>query len=272
MDAPAPLSLTRRQILLGTGAVGVAAAGAGVGSLGYLADSERVPGTVAAGQLDLKLGYRATYNGDVTGEQPNGRAVDCTTSGLVDGDGVPAIELDDVKPGDSGSVAVDCYLCANPSRLWLSVAGVATPEHALRPEETAAGDATPEVGELGDIVEVTCWVDADRDGVADDGERILYEGSLTGLTTALASGVAVTVDEADRPDCVSRTDGPVPVALAWRLPLDGPDHNRAITDAVRFDLRFAAVQCRHDAVGENPFETPAAGTETATGTGGDPVE
>ncbi|WP_251343717.1 hypothetical protein [Haloplanus halophilus] len=267
-NTPPPLGLSRRRILLGVGAVGIAAAGAGVGSLGYLADRERFRSTVAAGSLDLKLGYRTTYNGEVVAEAPGGDAgaVDCGTPGLVDGAGVPVVSLDDVKPGDCGTVTADLYVCANPSRLWLAVGLVAAAENDHRPEEVAAGDATPATGELGDVVEVTVWIDADGDGVVGDDERVLYEGTLAGLTTDAAGGLPVTVDDDGAPACVDGPDGPVPVALSWCLPLDGPDHNRAITDAVRFDLRFAAVQCRHDAVGLNPFETGPSTPENESGT------
>jgi hypothetical protein len=275
MDTPTPASLgpSRRRILLGVGAVGVAAAGAGIGSLGYLADDERFRSAVAAGSLDLKLGYRTTYNGDRIAEAPgsDAEAVDCGTPGLVDGASVPVVELDDVKPGDCGSVAADLYVCANPSRLWLAVGLISAAENTHRPEEVAAGDDTPAVGELGDLIEVTCWVDGDGDGVLGDDERVLYEGTLTGLTTDAAGGLPVTVDDG-APACVDGADGPVPVVLSWCLPLDGPDHDRAITDAVRFDLQFEAVQCRHDAVGENPFTVPAQTPENASGTATDPVE
>jgi len=275
MDTPAPLGLSRRRILLGVGAVGVAAAGAGVGSFGYFTDGERFRSTVAAGGLDLKLGYRTTYNGDLVAEIPGGDAdaddVDCESPGLVDGASVPVVELDDVKPGDCGSVAADLYVCANPARLWFAAGLVEATENTRRPEEVAAGDDTPAVGELGDVVTVTCWIDADGDGVLGDDERLLYEGTLAGLTADAAGGLPVTVDDDGTPACVDGADGLVSVALSWCLPLDGPDHNRAITDSVRFDLRFEAVQCRHDAVGENPF-VEATRTPAASGTDTEPVE
>ncbi|MFD1594589.1 hypothetical protein ACFR97_03380, partial [Haloplanus litoreus] len=247
------------------------AAGAGVGSLGYLTDDERFRSTVAAGSLDLKLGYRSTYNGDLTDGTPGIDAADCETPGLVDGASVPVVELDDVKPGDCGSVDVDLYVCENPSRLWFAAGLIEAAENTHRPEEIAAGDDTPAVGELGDFVEVTCWVDSDGDGDDGDDEWVLYEGTLAGLTTDAAGGLPVTVDDDGTPVCVDGAAGPVPVALSWCLPLDGPGHNRAITDTVRFDLRFEAVQCRHDAVGRNPFATALPATEPS-GTATEPVE
>jgi hypothetical protein len=252
---------SRRQILLALGAVGASAAGAGLGSVGSLTDRERFPTTVAAGGLDVAVGYRSTSNGDVLDAAPaDGPQADCETPGLVDGSGVPSVDLADVKPGDYGTITAALHVCETPSRLWLAVDLVDTAENEYRPEESAAGDTTPDAGELQDLVDVTVWIDADADGVVDEDERIVYEGTLAGLAATAAAGVLLTADADDGPTCA---DDVVTVGIEWSLPLDGPDHNRAITDAVVFDCRFAAVQCRHDPVGWNPFDD---GVTTGNGT------
>jgi hypothetical protein len=247
---------SRRRVLTALGAVGVAAAGAGLGTTGYLHDVERYPATLAAGGLDLAVGYASTYNGelvDAAPADPDGVvAGDCGTPGLVDGAGVPVVDLDDVKPGDCGTVSASLYVCANPARLWLAVDLVGAAEHDHRPEERLAGDRTPDVGELQDLIAVTCWIDVDGDGTVGADERVVYEGSLAGLATAAAEGLLLTADSGGTPTC-AEGGAVLPVGLAWCLPLDGPDHNRAITDAVAFDLRFGAVQCRHDPTGRSPF-------------------
>jgi hypothetical protein len=259
--------LSRRRLLgaLGTVGVGVgAAAGVGLGTTGYLSDDERYASAVAAGRLDLRVGFRSTYNGATldaapvpAGADPDAESVACDDPGLVDGDGVPAVDLADVKPGDCGSVSASLHVCANPSRLWMAVALLDAAENDLRPEERLAGDGTPDAGELDELIEVTCWVDADGDGAVGPDERLLYEGTLAGLATAAAGGLLVTADGSAEPTCAAAGTATT-VALAWCLPLDGPGHNRAITDAVTFDLRFGAVQCRHDEAGWNPFADPAA--------------
>ncbi|AZH25393.1 hypothetical protein [Haloplanus aerogenes] len=263
MDRTDTPPLSRRQILLGLGAVGVSAAGAGLGSAGYLADSERAPNLTVAGGLDIAVGYRSTYNGDLLGAAPGGTdpRADCEAAGLVDGDGVPVVDLADVKPGDCGTITAALHVCENPSRLWLAVDLVDAAENTYRPEEIIAGDETADAGELQELVEVTVWIDADADGVVDEAERVVYEGTLAGLATVTASGVLLTADD-DGPTCA---EGIVTVSVAWCLPLDGPDHNRAITDTVAFDCRFAAVQCRHDPTGWNPFgegDDPPSSTGT----------
>ena len=56
--------LTRRKLLGGLGAVGVASVGAGLGTSAYFSDTESfVNNSLTAGTLDLKLDYKATYTG-----------------------------------------------------------------------------------------------------------------------------------------------------------------------------------------------------------------
>ncbi|WP_133412153.1 vWA domain-containing protein [Halalkaliarchaeum desulfuricum] len=56
--------LSRRKVLAGLGMVGVASAGAGLGTTAYFSDEESFEGnTLTAGELDLLMDYRITYNG-----------------------------------------------------------------------------------------------------------------------------------------------------------------------------------------------------------------
>ena len=58
------LGLSRRKLLAGLGVVGVASAGAGLGTTAYFSDDESFANnSLTAGELDLKLDYRATYAG-----------------------------------------------------------------------------------------------------------------------------------------------------------------------------------------------------------------
>ena len=57
-------SLSRRSILGGIGAVGIASAGAGLGTSAFFSDEEEfMNNSLQAGTLDLKLDYKATYLG-----------------------------------------------------------------------------------------------------------------------------------------------------------------------------------------------------------------
>jgi predicted ribosomally synthesized peptide with SipW-like signal peptide len=64
MTRDIPLSTSRRQLLAGIGAAGLASAGAGLGTTAYFSDTESFgTNTLQAGELDLKLDYKATYSG-----------------------------------------------------------------------------------------------------------------------------------------------------------------------------------------------------------------
>ncbi|MFC5136049.1 MULTISPECIES: vWA domain-containing protein [Haloferacaceae] len=58
------LEISRRKALAGIGGIGVASAGAGLGTSAYFSDEESFEdNSLTAGELDLKLDYKATYAG-----------------------------------------------------------------------------------------------------------------------------------------------------------------------------------------------------------------
>ena len=78
-DDPLPYSLSRRRVLAGLGAVGLASAGAGLGTSAFFSDEEAFENnTLQAGTLDLKLDYKATYFGGP------GRLADVQSMGYPD--------------------------------------------------------------------------------------------------------------------------------------------------------------------------------------------
>lgn len=58
---PKLYDLSRRQVLGGLGAVGLASAGAGLGTSAFFRDDESVSAALDAGRVDLRLDYRSTY-------------------------------------------------------------------------------------------------------------------------------------------------------------------------------------------------------------------
>ena len=151
-----PIRLSRRRVLGGLGAIGIASAGAGLGTTAYFSDDERFVGnSLTAGELDLKLDYRATYAGGpdrlteidnlypdfdveeeepgvyLIGEVPDVGSLDWDSQvqeldlcdeelNLINGDEVPVFNLTDVKPGDYGEVTISLHICDNPSWLWMN--------------------------------------------------------------------------------------------------------------------------------------------------------
>jgi predicted ribosomally synthesized peptide with SipW-like signal peptide len=82
-DDNTPVGLSRRHILGGIGAIGVASAGAGLGTTAFFSDTESFENnTITAGELDLKMDYRMTYRGgrgrlaEIQNNYPNATFVD----------------------------------------------------------------------------------------------------------------------------------------------------------------------------------------------------
>lgn len=53
--------ISRRKVLAGLGTVGIASAGAGLGTSAFFSDEESVQAILEAGRVDLRLDYRSTY-------------------------------------------------------------------------------------------------------------------------------------------------------------------------------------------------------------------
>ena len=79
-DDELPLyNLSRRRVLAGLGAVGIASAGTGLGTSAFFSDQEEfTDNSLQAGTLDLKLDYKATYLGGP------GRLTDVQSMGYPD--------------------------------------------------------------------------------------------------------------------------------------------------------------------------------------------
>ena len=177
-DNPQLHELSRRKMLAGLGTVGLASAGAGLGTSAYFSDNEAFQNnSLTAGTLDLKLDYKATYLGgpgrlDAVQAMGYPEAKDlgegrylldqapsladmqewedlvqseefdfCSPEAdefLVNGDGIPVFTLDDVKPGDSGEVTISFHICDNPAYLQLSGAITENLENGQNDPELAA--------------------------------------------------------------------------------------------------------------------------------------
>jgi predicted ribosomally synthesized peptide with SipW-like signal peptide len=104
------LKLSRRNMLAGLGTIGIASAGAGFGTWAAFSDTEEATTTFTAGKLDGSVGWYASYNGDKVGE---GDQIEMQ----MDEENGPYLEfnLDDVKPGDYGSIVFEITVENNPA-------------------------------------------------------------------------------------------------------------------------------------------------------------
>jgi predicted ribosomally synthesized peptide with SipW-like signal peptide len=155
------IGLSRRKMLLGLGAVGVASAGAGLGTTAYFNDTETFENnTFTAGTLDMSV----TANLVAADEYWSGQT-DIPMSVTADGQGVSAgLVVDDVKPGDWAIICFDIEVGDNPGYVQVRTenfmeAGGANPE----PEQEVEGDADNDA-DLGEFMLASVWQDYDESG------------------------------------------------------------------------------------------------------------
>ncbi|WP_256300408.1 vWA domain-containing protein [Haloarchaeobius salinus] len=185
-------TISRRTVLAGLGTVGVAAAGAGLGTTALFNDREGFIGnSLTAGSLDLKLDYKATYLGgagrldDVVAmgypdaeDLGDGRYLldqapspadmqawedlvmgeqfqfcsDEADEFLVNGDELPVFNLSDVKPGDCGEVTISFHICDNPA--WLDLSGSVYANNENGQTEPELADEGEDTDGMGELADL----------------------------------------------------------------------------------------------------------------------
>ncbi|PAU85473.1 hypothetical protein CK500_02035 [Halorubrum salipaludis] len=265
------IGLSRRKMLVGLGAVGVASAGAGLGTTAYFNDTETFEdNALTAGELDLfvHVDYSEDQGSYGSWSTDPGTYVDGNVVGGEE-DGEPlSIEVSDLKPGDSGEGEFCFSIVDNPAYMWMCGEVTANDENGQTEPETDAdatgGDPGEGAGELADAMEVTVSYCTDGE-VGDE----IISGSLAEVMAALDNGVPLAGDgDADAPlvdrepfegveSAFDDEDNPVTaeqcVCFEWVVPTDVG--NEIQTDSVAFDFEFYAVQSRHNDGSANPCIT-----------------
>ena len=259
------MNLSRRKILGATVAVGVAGAGAGVGTSALFSDEESFEdNSITAGELDLYVDYTTSVDQDGAGTSST------TGSGTIQGGESGQYQIADVKPGDSGELVFDPKIVDNSGWVFVGSAdGVTDYENGqTEPEEDVDGsgggnldngtnDGNPN-GELSEAIQVTVKYE-DPNG----GERELNnpaDYTLADLFKELESGFLLDGEPFSGdptgtqpyPSSPNQTtqNGPG-VVIEWEVPTSVG--NEIQSDAVEFDITFAALQSRNNGEPENPF-------------------
>ncbi|MFW5948121.1 MAG: choice-of-anchor W domain-containing protein [Halolamina sp.] len=270
-----PIRLSRRKMLGGVGAIGLASAGAGLGTTAYFSDEESfTDNSLTAGELDLfvHVDYEEDQGDYAQWSTDDGTYVD---GGVVGGEeeGEPLrIEVEDLKPGDSGEGMLCFSIVDNPAYMWMCGALTANDQNGTtEPEEAELLDMyeeVPDEGQLADAMQVSVsYCTEGEDDEYDVGDEIA-SGSLAEVMAALQMGVPLSGDgdaEAgveDRPTfegVESAFDGDEPdtaetcVCFEWWVPTEVG--NEIQTDSVTFDFSFYAEQARHNDGTTNPCIT-----------------
>jgi len=260
--------LTRRGVLTALGGVG----------LGTVAGRRLVAGrrppfsryTLAqptAGSGSLRVSWYERYNGEpIEGSGGvDADAVDTlapeTAPTYVDEAPSAVVSLDDVLPGDSGTLVVGLQAVDADLNVWIRPRITADAENGqTEPELLAEGADADGDGELDSLTEVAYWLDNGVVFGTCDGERGLFEPQLVTAADTAAAGTfgAVTDDFGDGvrlpfdggescPDALP-AGGNRCVGFQWAIPESAG--NLIQSDALSFDLEFVATACGDDA---NPF-------------------
>jgi len=293
------LNLSRRKLLAGMGAIGVASAGAGLGTTAYFSDTEAFTNNgLTAGQLDAKAKWQVKYYGaseelETHVESTSEDATDLACDADFDR---PQIDLQDVKPGDSVLVRFDLLSCTNPGYLWMNGGvtannegeGMTEPE-MKDPDEP--GPASP-LGELDQVMQTQIYVRPSfgESDFASVEELVGYGGTaqdenstpvfpVGGVTLAqamstLSMGLGLPlsgdVESTGNRNCFagSTTQSVSAHQIAMEIAMPVDHGNEAQGDVFSMDVGFYGEQCRHNDGTGMPAEGATPAIEAADSTAG----
>ncbi|WP_049985513.1 hypothetical protein [Halobellus rufus] len=260
------MTLTRRELLTGIGGGAVA-----IGGFSTRRGSPRFSQyTYAAPDDDtddrrLRIAWYERYNGatvqnhagtsdglDATLDPDSGPAYVDEATHVTDVTG-PVLSVGNVLPGDAGTLVVGLEVVddggAEPLDVWFRASVTADDENGVNGPERAAGDTTPNDGELDEVALVEMWRDGSPLGSC-NGVKEFDESLESPLIapTPFAEAFAPTADAGDDEgllafDCLSPGSLRC-VALRWEIPETAG--NRAQGDSLGFEFSFAGVACGGD--------------------------
>jgi predicted ribosomally synthesized peptide with SipW-like signal peptide len=253
------IRVSRRGVLGTLGAMGVAAAGAGVGTTALFSDEEEFGNnSVAAGELDLKVAWRRVISAELAAATGAAEAVTSddfpNPTNTVD---APIVDLSDLKPGDGGHIEFFFQIDDNPGYLSLLGATQADEENGQpEPEQGSLSESIPagREGELDEFLETTVSYGSVTDDTVNRGTRA-YTASLASLVELGSVGTGIPLDGGGdesvsdilmggaTPDAF---DGGTLHGLRVDFELPTTVGNGIQTDSFRFALGFYAEQARHN--------------------------
>lgn len=240
--------LSRRKALIGAGTVGIASAGAGLGTTAYFSDQEEFTGNeIQAGEFGMQAD---NFVGDVDqdGIGQDELTFEADDDSLIVNSG---FNFGDLKPGDT--IRLYWWFCIDSNPGYLAVAGSSTDENGVDAGNVSLDDLwdiddEDDLSTIGEEAEATLEVwgsndDQEKDS-ADPLSTVDYD-SLNDLLSSVNDGLLVDDDDADPlrvgPDEVWQY---VLICVKIHIPTSvGNEIQGAVTTA---DLTFYAEQARHN--------------------------
>ena len=235
--------LTRRNALIGLGTVGIASAGAGMGTSAYFSDQEEfTDNTIRAGEFGLSV-EQAIHGVDQDGIGPDEADFDSNHEGGVWATDTIAIE--DAKPGDEYKFCWDITVHDNPG--YVAVAGDFTDETGAEAGNVDAEDLwdvekNKHLSTVGDetVVDSLTIVNGDDETAYEYGA---YYDTLAELLTDLEDGVLLHTADGDEP---IRFDPGKTWTLCVKLSIPTDVGNELQGAKLTWNKTFYAEQARHN--------------------------
>jgi len=250
--------LTRRKLLGAAGAVGVAGAGAGVGTSALFSDEESFEdNTITAGTLDMSVTAEVVAASEYYTDSGDGPNV-VGEMETADGDAVVGLQASDVKPGDWVIICFDVSVEDNPGYVQVSTESFAQYENGQTEPEIDAEGADSNAGSLGGdldgqgkgelqdelVAEVYGTYDSDSDNSPPESYLDDPEPSLSGSARTVFEQFATGVVLGGSATPLEVGSDGVERYLLLELPRDVG--NEVQSDAMEFDLVFEAEQVRNN--------------------------
>ncbi|MFB6082654.1 MAG: TasA family protein [Halorientalis sp.] len=159
-DNPKLYDLSRRKMLAGLGAVGLASVGAGLGTSAYFSDTESFTNnSLTAGTLDMSVSADVVAANQYWVDQ-GGLDISVVADGQ---DPAFGLQVDDIKPGDWAIICFEISVGDNPGYVQVATENFAETGGVHAEPETEAGDANNDA-DLGEFLLTTVWQSYDDSG------------------------------------------------------------------------------------------------------------
>lgn len=190
-DDNSNIGLSRRRVLGGLGAIGIASAGAGLGTTAYFSDSETFEGnTITAGEFSLEVEQSIRYV-DQDGMGPDEAAYESGSE--EDGIWVQSeIDIEDAKPGDEYEFCWDITVNDNPG--YVVVVGDAAEQNGVEAGTVDLADLW-DIDDEDDLESIGESATATLTTTVDGVEHEQAYDSLAALLASLESGIIVSDEE-----------------------------------------------------------------------------
>ena len=190
--------LSRRKMLGGLGIMGVASAGAGLGTTAYFSDEERFENnTITAGQFELHV-TQSTHVVDQDGRGPDEQTFDTMLAAAQEEDDTIEVldgflDITDAKPGDVYQYCWDICVKHNPGYVQITLDS----EEETGEDRGVTHTTPPATGLLSDYMRAIVTIDDQRDdGFFPDSPReiipgpqnIVFQGTLGELVDEFSNG------------------------------------------------------------------------------------